>query len=114
MQPDEARRMYLVGARFGSTEAATAALQELRSRTRVESGDLGLRPLGSLRYEEPTRGLVVAGRFGPTEVELVIEIMEHHGGEIVFKRAEWRTPRPQSRGSDRSCSRCQRLTNLRR
>ena len=106
--------MYLVGARFDDPEAARAALQELRARTRAEAGDLGLRPLGSLRYEEPARGLVVAGRFGQTEVDRVIEIMQRHGGEIVFRRAEWRTPRLPARGSDRSCSRCARLTNLRR
>ena len=106
--------MYLVGARFDDLDAARAALFELRELVRPEDDDVGLRPLGSLRYEQPARGLVVAGRFRLTDVDGVVEIMHRHGGEIVFKRAEWRTPRPQSRGSDRACSRCQALTRLRR
>jgi len=104
--------MYLVGARYDDLEAANAALLELRERIGVEPGEIGLRPLGSLRYDEPSRGLVVAGRFGYRDVPAVIEIIERHGGEIVFKRAEWRRPRPPSGGSDRTCTRCQRLSRL--
>jgi hypothetical protein len=44
----------------------------------------------------------------------VVEIMHRHGGEIVFKRAEWRTPRPHSRSSDRDSGRSNRLSRLRR
>jgi hypothetical protein len=101
--------MYLVGARFDELERANAAIAELRQHIRVEPGEIGLRPLGSLRYDEPARGLVVAGRFGPRDVPTVIEIVERHGGEIVFQRAEWRRPRPLSGGSERTCARCQRL-----
>jgi hypothetical protein len=101
--------MYLVGARFEELERANAAIAELRRHIRVEPGEIGLRPLGSLRYDEPSRGLVVAGRFGPRDVPTVIEIVERHGGEIVFQRAEWRRPRPLSGGSERTCARCQRL-----
>lgn len=89
--------MYLVGARFDELDSARAALFELRRRLRVDGDDIGLRPLGSLRYEQPARGLVVAGRFPPDHVDAVIDIMHSHGGEIVFKRADWRTPRPTSR-----------------
>ena len=103
--------MHLVGARFDDLTGARAALLELRERLEPEDGDLGLRPLGSLRYEEPAEGLVVAGRFQHDDVDGVVEIMRRHGGEIVFKRAEWRRPRPLSGGSERSCSRCQRLTS---
>ena len=103
--------MYLVGARFESIEAANAAIAELRQQIPVEPGEIGLRPLGSVRYEEPARGLVVAGRFDHQDVDAVLEIMSRHGGEIVFKRAEWRRPRPVSGSSERSCSRCQRLTS---
>ena len=103
--------MYLVGARFESLEAANAAIAELREQIPVEPGEIGLRPLGSLRYDEPPRGQVVAGRFGPRDVDAVLEIVARHGGEIVFRRAEWRRPRPLSGGSERSCSRCQRLTS---
>lgn len=106
--------MYLVGARFGDAESANAALQDLRGVITVAPGDLGVRPLGSLRYERPAVGAVVAGRFELADVEAVVRIMEHHGGEIVFRRAEWRHPRPASSRPDRACSRCQRLTGLRR
>jgi hypothetical protein len=106
--------MYLVGGRFDDVDSANGALHELRERIQVEAGDLGLRPLGSLRYEQPASGLVVAGRFRSTDVDAVVEIMHRHGGEIVFKRAEWRRPRPLSRGSERPGARCQWFTSLRR
>ena len=104
--------MYLVGARFESLEAANAAIAELRQQTGVEPGEIGLRPLGSLSYDEPARGLVVAGRFGSGDVPGVLEIIDRHGGEVVFKRTEWRRPRPLSGGSERTCAPCQRLTRL--
>ena len=106
--------MHLVGARFADRESANATIEELRDRIPVEPGDLGLRPLGSLRYEQPIQGLVVAGRFEPEDVEAVVRIMQRHGGEIVFRRAEWRSPHPRARGSERTGARCQRLTGLRR
>jgi hypothetical protein len=106
--------MYLVGARFGDAGSANAALGELRDRIAIEPGDLGARPLGSLRYERPAVGVVVAGRFEVGDVDSVVAIMERHGGEIVFRRAEWRHPRPPASGGDRTCARCQRLTGLRR
>ena len=104
--------MYLVGARFDDLERANAAIAELRQRVGVEPGEIGLRPLGSLSYDEPARGLIVAGRFGPRDVPAVLEIVDRHRGEIVFKRAEWRRPRPISVGSERSGARCSRLTRL--
>jgi hypothetical protein len=106
--------MYLVGARFDDLDAARAALVELRELVQLEDEDVGLRPLGSLRYEQPAHGLVLAGRFQLTDVDGVVEVMHRHGGEIVFKRPEWRTARPHSRGSDRACGRGQLLTRLRR
>lgn len=106
--------MYLVGARFGDLDSANAALIELRGSVAVAPGDLGLRLLGSLRYEQPAKGHVVAGRFEPDDVPAVISIMERHGGEIVFRRAEWRLPRQPSIRGGGSCARCQRLTRLRR
>jgi hypothetical protein len=106
--------MYLVGARFGDFESANAALVELRDRVAVAPHDVGVRQLGSLRYERPARGHVVAGRFEPDDVAAVIAILERHGGEIVFRRADWRlVPRaPSSRGGG-SGARCQRLSRLR-
>jgi hypothetical protein len=92
--------MYLVGARFDRLDAANAVIHELRRKVQVEPGGLGLQPLGSLRYDRPTSGLVVAGRFARADVGAVLDIMRGHGGEIVFKRAEWRTPRPLSGGGE--------------
>lgn len=106
--------MHLVGARFADRDSANATMEELRDQIPVEPGDLGLRPLGSLHYEHPEQGLIVAGRFELADLETVVRIMQRHGGEIVFRRAEWRTPRPYSRGNGRSCARCQGLTGLRR
>lgn len=102
--------MYLVGARFGRLVSARAALDELRERIAVGSGDLGLRPLGSVRYEQPARGLVVAGRFEASDVPSVVAILERHGGEIVFKRAEWRLPPRPASGTERDSARCQRFS----
>jgi len=98
--------MYLVGARFDDMRAAEAALVELREQPGVDDRDVGLRPLGSLRYERPRDYHVVAGRFRQDDVAGVVEIMNRHGGEIVFKRAECRTPRPPSRSRDRAGGRC--------
>jgi hypothetical protein len=105
--------MYLVGASFRDAGAANDALGELRDLIAVEPGDLGLRPLGSLRYERPAVGVVVAGRFEPADVESVVSIMERHGGEIVFRRTEWRHPRTAVSRGEHSVARCQRLTGLR-
>ena len=100
--------MHLVGARFDELGAAEAALVELRERAGLDA-DVGLRPLGSLRYEEPAQGLVVAGRFEQADVDEVVEIMQRHGGEIVFKRPEWRLPRATSRTSERCAGWLSRL-----
>ena len=105
--------MYLVGARFGDLESANAALFDLRASVAVARQDLGLRQLGSLRYEQPVRGHVVAGRFAADDVAAVIAILERHGGEIVFRRAEWRSPGPSPARGGGSYARCQRLTGLR-
>lgn len=106
--------MYLVGARFGDLDSANAALVELRGSVAVAPGDLGLRQLGSVRYEQPAQGHVVAGRFESEAVAAVVSIMERHGGEIVFRRAEWRLPPSQSARAGGSCARCQHLTGPRR
>jgi hypothetical protein len=107
--------MYLVGARFGDLESANAALVELRERVAVPPQDVGLQQLGSVHYERPVRGHVLAGRFEPDDVAAVIVILERHGGEIVFRRAEWRAaPRAPSSQGGGSCARCQGLSRLHR
>jgi hypothetical protein len=104
--------MYLVGARFADAGSANDALGEVRDKIAFAPGDLGVRPLGSLRYERPAVGVVVAGRFEQADVDSVVAIMERHGGEIVFRRAEWRQPRQAAPRGYRSCARCQRLRGL--
>jgi hypothetical protein len=106
--------MYLVGARFDDLAPAEAAIAELRERIALGEGDVGLRPLGSLRYEAPAEGLVVAGRFQHDDVDSVVEILEHHGGDIVFKRAEWRLPRSLPRPGDGDGGRSGWLSRLRK
>jgi hypothetical protein len=86
--------MFLVGGRFDDPESARAALRQLQDSVAHAPGDLGLRPLGSVRYEHPARGLIVAGRFADGDVERVVDILERHGGTIVFRREEWRDPSP--------------------
>lgn len=84
--------MFLVGSRFEDFESAQAALRQVQDSVAHAPGDLGLRPLGSVRYEHPARGAIVAGRFASEDVGRVVEILERHGGTIVFRRAEWREP----------------------
>ena len=109
---EDARVMYLVGARFADLDSASAARDALRDEFEVGPGDLGLRPLGSVRYEEPARDLVVAGRFELADVDAVVSLMQRHGGEIVFRRPEWRS-RAAGSGNDRSAGRCQQFSRLR-
>jgi hypothetical protein len=101
--------MYLVGGRFEDLEGARAALRQLQDTVAHAPGDLGLRPLGSVRYEHPARGLVVAGRFAEDDVARVVEILEHHGGTIVFRRAEWREPGSGGGRTGRACARCSQI-----
>jgi len=68
--------MYLVGARFEELTGAEAVLAELRGHFALAENDVGLRPLGSLRYEAPTEGLVVAGRFQHEDVDDGVDILE--------------------------------------
>ena len=84
--------MHLVGARFATMEAALAALREIRGTLPVEPADVGLRPLGTTRYDEPIRDLVLAGRFESQDVDRVVEILEGHGGSILVRRQEPRRP----------------------
>ena len=106
--------MYLVGARFTAARSAEAAVQELRDAIAVRPGDLSLQPLGSVRYERPASGVVVAGRFASGDVDAVVEILERHRGEVVFRKEDWREPRPPASRPDRARARCQRVTGLRR
>ena len=63
--------MILVGARFRALAGALAALRAVRGTVAVAPRDVGVRPLGTTRYEAPTESFVVAGRFEPEEVETV-------------------------------------------
>ena len=80
--------MHVVGARFGSLAAAGAALLAVRSAVTVPPGDAGVRPLGSTRYEEPAEEYLLAGRFADDDVDVVIGIVESHGGRVIERRRD--------------------------
>jgi hypothetical protein len=84
--------MHVVGARFATLDAATAALAEIRSNVAVERGDVGVRPLGSTDYEEPARGFLLAGRFASADTDQVKAIVRRHGGTVLSHRVEWAHP----------------------
>ena len=72
--------MILVGARFRALAGARAALRAVRASVRVVPGDVGVRPLGTTRYDSPIEDFLLAGRFEPGDVESVIRILHAHGG----------------------------------
>jgi hypothetical protein len=84
--------MHVVGARFSDRDAAVAALHDLRVHVSVTRADVGVRPLGSTRYDRPTFDHLLAGRFETRDVETVVGILERHGGVIVWRREEWLRP----------------------
>jgi hypothetical protein len=80
--------MHVVGARFTDLESALAAMRDIRGQVPVGPGEVAVRALGSTRYEEPARGFVLAGRFAPTVVDAVVEILEGHGGTVLTHSEE--------------------------
>jgi hypothetical protein len=94
--------MIVVGARFRALAGARAALRAVRSTVEVAPGDLGLRGLGSTRYEAPAEAFVVAGRFEPEDVDAVVETFHAHGGRIIERRADG--PRSTPRAAPREHS----------
>ena len=80
--------MFLVGARFRALAGARAALRSVRASVSVVPGDVGVRPLGTTRYDAPVEDFVLAGRFEPGDVETVIRILHSHGGRIVARRID--------------------------
>jgi hypothetical protein len=80
--------VIVVGARFRAFAAARAALRAVRASVAGAAGDVGVRPLGTTRYEAPVDEFVVAGRFQPEDVETVIRILHANGGRVVARRAD--------------------------
>lgn len=85
--------MMLVGARFRALAGAHAALRALRTSVAVAPGDVGVRPLGTTRYEAPVDDFVLAGRFENDDVETVIRILHRYGGRLLLRRID--SPRSQ-------------------
>jgi hypothetical protein len=84
--------VHVLGARFESTSAAVAALQELRSRYAIDDRDAEIRPLGTTEYDAPTSDLILAARFRPDVIPEVITMLERLGGQVVVERDEWPPP----------------------
>jgi hypothetical protein len=80
--------MHLMGARFDTLAAASAALHDVRAAATVAPGDVAVKPLGSIRYEVPSTGFVLGGRFADDDVPAVIRIAEAHGGRIIECRPD--------------------------
>jgi hypothetical protein len=80
--------MHVVGARFADLESALAAMGDIRGRVQVGPDELGVRALGSTRYEEPAWGFVLAGRFAAAVVDAVVAIVEGYGGTLLTHYVE--------------------------
>jgi hypothetical protein len=84
--------MHLMGVRFDTLAAAAAALNAVRAAATVAPGDVAVGPLGSIRYEVPSTGFVLGGRFADDDVQTVIRIVERHGGRVIECRPDASTP----------------------
>jgi hypothetical protein len=91
--------MHILGARFESDQRAFDALRELRARFDLGDGDAEVRPLGSTEYEEPTSGLILAGRFRSEVLDDVTALLEHLGGSVFVDRED--APLPVDTAWDR-------------
>jgi hypothetical protein len=84
--------MYVIGARFKTLAAANTALNEARAAATVAPGEVAVGPLGSTRYEVPSTGFVLGGRFADGDVQAVIRIIQAHGGSVIECRPDASTP----------------------
>jgi hypothetical protein len=84
--------MHVMGARFDTLAAASASLQEIRAAVPVAPGEVAVGPLGSIRYEVPSSGFVLGGRFADADIAVVSRIIEAHGGSVIECRPEAATP----------------------
>ena len=80
--------MKVVGARFRAREDAEQALHDLRSRLDIGPADAEAEAMGSTDYAHVTDGTLLAGRFRPERLPLVEDVIERHGGEILFEADE--------------------------
>ena len=86
--------MHVLGARFGTTQAALTALRELRARFALGEHDAEVLPLGSTQYEAPTSDVILAARLRPELVSDVVAMLEDLGGSVVVARSEWQGSPP--------------------
>ena len=85
--------MRVVAARFEDSDAAAAVEAELREVLDLGDGDVRWHSLGGELGDEPDATLL-GGRFRPERLELVEDVIRHHGGEIVADVPEtWTEPR---------------------
>ncbi|HXG25884.1 MAG TPA: hypothetical protein VNL94_03410 [Candidatus Binatia bacterium] len=80
--------MYVLGARFSTLAAASAALLAIRASVTVAPGDVAVRLLGSTQYEHPVNDFLLAGRFADPHVDVVVAIVREHGGRVIERRQE--------------------------
>jgi len=86
--------MIVLGARFRALAAARAALRAVRDAVALPRGDAAVRPLGSTRYDAPSDGFVLAGRFEDDDVPTVVRLVHAHGGRIIERRTDSPRHRP--------------------
>jgi hypothetical protein len=84
--------MHLMGARFDTLAAASAALHDIRAAATIAPGHVAVAPLGSMRYEVPSTGFVLGGRFADDDVPTLTRIVEAHGGRVIDCRPDASTP----------------------
>ena len=84
----EPRVMHVLGARFATLEAAGSALREIHATVDVPAVDVGVRPLGSTRYDAPATEYLLAGRFDDAQIDAAATVVERHGGVLFTLRSE--------------------------
>jgi hypothetical protein len=80
--------MHVLGARFATLEAAGSALRDIRATVDVPAADVGVRPLGTTRYDAPVNEYLLAGRFADDVIDAAATAVERHGGVLFTLRSE--------------------------
>ncbi len=89
--------MRVLAAAFEDPGAANSTLRELRRRYRLQPGDAGIAPLGSVGAGEART--LLAGRFYDDAVPEVKSLVAQHGGRVVSDVDEQWTRSPVAHGS---------------
>jgi hypothetical protein len=80
--------MLVIGARFRTLAAASAALRAVRASVAVPAGDVAVRALGSTRYDAPEDQFLLAGRFAPEDAAEITAIVHSQGGRVIERRSD--------------------------